>query len=371
MASVTKRDGSARPWQVRYRDQAGRSRSEQYTRKADADARKTEIERAAQTGRLDLVEGGTQTLAQVGADFFRLHKGDWETSTARGHMYIWNSLVHGSELAAMPVRSIRRSHVQAFKVDAQDAGAAVTSIRRSLSLISRALDYAADEGMIGANPAAGIKPPSEPHRPDVYVVTPEQVEAIRAEMTVPDAALVSILAYAGLRPQEARALEPRHIGPNLLRVEAAVRPDGTLKRLKGTGGEKRSVPICKALAADLPAADLPLKSLRSKTAWDNWRKRKFLPAAQKAGVPIRKPYDLRHSIASLWLREGIDAVTVAKRLGHSVLVLHRHYSHVIEDLDPADRRSVDEMIAAARTKGAGTRSRRSGRRASPGRGRGS
>lgn len=368
MATVTKRPGSTMPWQVRWRDHNGKSKSAQFTRKRDADAHALDVERAKQTGRLDLLDSGTQTLAEIGAEYFRLHKSEWEPVTAKGLAYVWNAAVEGqpskgsrtnyprAAIADMQVRTIRRSHVQGFKVDAQAAGVPFTSIRRALSLISRSLDYAADEGIIGANPAAGVKPPAGPHRPDVYVVSPGQVEAVRAAMKDErDRLIVSVMAYAGLRPQELRALDARHVGKTL-RVESACRPDGTLKRLKGTGGEKRNVPLCDALAADFKA--FGAKGLiftsatggaMTKTDWDNWRKRKFVPAAEKAKVPIKIPYSLRHSIASLWLREGIDRVTVAQRLGHSVMVLERHYAHVIADLDPKDRRTVDELIAEARS----------------------
>jgi hypothetical protein len=40
--------------------------------------------------------------------------------------------------------------------------------------------------------------------------------------------------------------------------------------------------------------------------WRNWRKRKFAVAARAAGVPMKRAYDLRGSIASLWLQEGIN-----------------------------------------------------------------
>ena len=66
MASLKKRDGSRKPWQVRYRDHAGRDRSEQYTRKADAEARLREVQTAEETGRMDVLDSGTATLSEVG-----------------------------------------------------------------------------------------------------------------------------------------------------------------------------------------------------------------------------------------------------------------------------------------------------------------
>jgi integrase len=378
VASLVKRAGTARPWQVRFRDHAGRQRAEQFTRKADADARKLEVERAAQTGRIDMLDAGTATLSEVGVEFFRLHKGEWSKNTARGHAYVWNAAVEGESgypraaLADMPVRAIRKSHVQEYKIDALDAGVPVSSVRRALSLITRTLDHAADEGLIGANPAARVKPPSEAERPRASIVTPEQVEALRAQMAERDAVFVSILAYAGLRPHEARALRVEQFGGADLHLERACGEDGTLQPLKA-GHDMRDVPICAALADDVAAVKWPRGLMFpnvhgipwTKTDYDNWRKRRFKAALVKANEALAQvaeekgeeptllpadlnPYDLRHSICSLWYRQGIDKATIAARLGHSVPVLEKVYAHAFKALDPLGPRSVDDLIAAAR-----------------------
>jgi integrase len=378
MASLKKRTSSKKPWQVRYRDHTGRDRSEQFTRKADAEARLREVQTAEETGRIDLLDSGTATLAEVGVDFFRLHKGEWSKNTAKGHGYIWNAVVEGESsypraaLADMAVRNIRKSHVQQFKVDALAAGVPVSSVRRALSLITRTLDHAADEDMIASNPAARVKPPTEDERPRASIITPEQVEAIRAQMDERDAAFVSILAYAGLRPHEARALRPEQFGGRELHLERACGEDGGLQPLKA-GHDMRDVPISAALAADVAAVTwgrgLMFGNVHgtcwTKTDYDNWRKRRFKTAVAKANAALVQqaedkgedpallpadlnPYDLRHSIASLWYREGIDKATIAYRLGHSIPVLEKVYTSHFKTLDPLDKRSVDDLIADAR-----------------------
>lgn len=76
--------------------------------------------------------------------------------------------------------------------------------------------------------------------------------------------------------------------------------------------------------------------------------RKFGPAAAAGGVEINRPYELRHSIASLWLREGINPVQVAQWLGHNPGMTFTTYAHVIADLDPKDRTPAERMITKAR-----------------------
>jgi integrase len=71
--------------------------------------------------------------------------------------------------------------------------------------------------------------------------------------------------------------------------------------------------------------------------WRNWRRRTFQPAARALGLDIRRPYDLRHAAASLWLHEGQSVVQVAAWLGHSPSMTLSTYAHVIEELRDAPR----------------------------------
>jgi hypothetical protein len=74
--------------------------------------------------------------------------------------------------------------------DGQDAdGAAVDPAARR--------DRRGDPG----NPVKLVGKPSQARERQPILVSPEQVEAIRARLPLPDATLVSMLAYAGLRPE--------------------------------------------------------------------------------------------------------------------------------------------------------------------------
>lgn len=71
----------------------------------------------------------------------------------------------------------------------------------------------------------------------------------------------------------------------------------------------------------------------SESVYDRWwklaRENAFTPA-QVASPLARRPYDLRHAAASLWLNAGVPATEVARRLGHSVAVLLRVYANCID-----------------------------------------
>ncbi|MBB2945333.1 integrase [Actinoplanes lutulentus] len=71
----------------------------------------------------------------------------------------------------------------------------------------------------------------------------------------------------------------------------------------------------------------------SESVYDRWwkmaRRAVFTPH-QVASPLAKRPYDLRHAAASLWLNAGVPATEVARRLGHSVAVLLRVYANCID-----------------------------------------
>lgn len=221
------------------------------------------------------------------------------------------------------------------------------------------LERAVRHGVIRSNPVRAVSKPSGKRTTTVAAIGPVGVEKIRARLSGADAVLVSVLAYAGLRPGEARALAWGDIG-RTIRVEHAADIDGSLKPTKTD--HARAVRLVAPLAADLAdwrraSGDPPDDALIFPRAdgspwtvadWRNWGRRKFNPAAKAAGVEIRRPYDLRHSAASLWLAEGINAVQVAAWLGHAPAMTLGTYALVIAELDPADRTAAADIIEAAR-----------------------
>lgn len=61
-----------------------------------------------------------------------------------------------------------------------------------------------------------------------------------------------------------------------------------------------------------------------------------------------RPYDLRHSFASLLFVEGINPAEIAEQLGHSLQMLLSTYTHVIEELRGGERHSAEALIKQAR-----------------------
>ncbi len=64
--------------------------------------------------------------------------------------------------------------------------------------------------------------------------------------------------------------------------------------------------------------------------------RDFLPRVRRLGLPEARPYDLRHMHATYLIAAGVDARTLADRLGHATpaftLSTYVHAAAVANDL---------------------------------------
>ena len=86
----------------------------------------------------------------------------------------------------------------------------------------------------------------------------------------------------------------------------------------------------------------------SAASMNKWRERYWAPALAAAKVDYQRPYDLRHSFASLLAHEGRAVTYIAKQLGHSPQESLNTYQHVIDELEDQPQVSAEDAIRAAR-----------------------
>lgn len=219
-----------------------------------------------------------------------------------------------------------------------------------MMLIGGILQRAAESNRIPFNPQRVVRKARLPRGAEARPLAPTSVEAIRAVLPQRDATIVSVLAYAGLRPGELRGLRWRHVGERTLLVDAE------------KTGARRKIRLLSPLRADLhdwrvsskepptdawvfPAVD---GAPWSANAFEKWRRRVFTPAIKEAGIDGGRPYDLRHSFASLLLHEGRSVIYVARQLGHGAELTMRVYGHVIEELEDRPQLPAEDAIQEAR-----------------------
>ena len=359
-ATATKRKTKRAKYDVRWRE-GSKHRSRSFDRKQDADDFRAEVRRRRQRGEDIVHPNETATLDAFANDWQRRRaEGGTSLGTRKANRSIYNAHI-SPHLGHRHVGELRVKVLDDWRADLRSAGASIHTQRRATGLLAMILDDVVrrEDGLTG-NPARALPAIRGHERREGQAASPEQIEALRAHFLTAkrpaDAALISILAYVGLRPEEALALEPVNLvgGGH----EFDLRDDQTKDK---TPARTTTIPKpiraeVRALVKGLPAGAERIFLTAGGQPWSdsdyrNWRRRHFKPAAQAAGLPDDfRPYDLRHSAASLMLRAGIPATDVAEHLGHSFETLSGVYAHAIKAMKGQPSRPLEAAISAARVR---------------------
>lgn len=356
---------------VRWRE-AGRKQSRSFDKRDDALAFDGECRRRRQMGAHAPSAPSRETLGEFIVAWWERESVTWAASTRAERSYRIDKWItpylRDVRLVDLGVERVADWRAQIMR-DGASANTA-NAVRRILSAI---LGAAERIGKLGSatNPVERVSVVKRDAEPERRALTVAQIERVRAAMTNPrDRALVSLMAYAGLRPEEALALRWRDVSDRTLRVERAF-THGELRKPKAHS--RRTIKLAPALADDLalwrertpggepddlvvPAlgrADRPRYGVDLSSAFlnlNNWRNRAWARALAIADVKAA-PYDLRHSFASLRFAAGATISDVMALMGHDApTTTERYYLHAYEDskLDDA-RLDLDESIARERT----------------------
>lgn len=184
---------------------------------------------------------------------------------------------------------------------------------------------------------------------------------MRAAFGARDAAFVAVLAYAGLRPGEALGLRWGDVRERTILVQRSI---SLGEEADTKTRQHRTVRLLAPLAADLRAWRMAAGRPDAvqlvfpgqdgqpwtQAAYQSWRRRAFGRAIRAAGLAHARPYDLRHSFASLLLHEGRSVIYVARQLGHDARLTLTRYGHVMDELEDTPRIEAEAAIADARRK---------------------
>lgn len=273
-------------------------------------------------------------------------------STVRNTVEVIDSMIV-KQIGTAQVGSLTRQEVDRWMADLAVDGRPPDRRRRALKALRMLLDLAVAWQYAATNPAKSVKLPAAPMREVVRPLSPAKVESMRRYMLdrdrPQDAVLLTLMAYAGLRPGEVTVARWQDLGQRTITVAASktsrtrsvVLMDPVLSELR----EHR-------LQSGRPTSGLiyprPVTGAWSESAYRNWRRNLFDPAAASAGEPTATPKVLRASFASLMHAAHKPPVWVAQQMGHSLRVHLDHYVHLIEDVDPDARVDPAAMICTAR-----------------------
>lgn len=341
--------------EVRWRE-GNKNRSRAFSTPKDARAFDQEVRRLRQAGEFALeLDKRRVTVNDLYADWLVRSMPKLATKTAENYATQLDLRVL-PEFGSRRVRQLSVADVERWIANMGKRGVKAPTILKSVTVLQSLLSMAVRDGVVDRNVAQQARKPAQGRTRVPYLVKPEAVERIRAQLLADgrerDVVLLELLAYAGLRPEsEAITLTWRQVR------------DRSLVVLDTKRHRERTVTLLEPLRETLnawrlrrgrPGPDHLVVPSRADTAWSDdewryWRRWVFKPAATAAGLPVDvRPRDLRGSFVSLLVHEGRSIIEVAAQVGHSPAISLRDYGQVFDETDPTKRVTAAEAIRNAR-----------------------
>lgn len=288
----------------------------------------------------------------------KLSLGDWwekwfatkriEQATVDAYTSRWRNHIDPS-FGSWPLSSIQSWDVEKWVTDLIKNGVGKPTVQESLALLSQMMEAAQRHQLITTDPTSLVRAPTPERHVDRFL-SREEADRLLKEFKGTDLLLVKLMLYCGLRFQEAAGLRRFRVDFLRKRLQVArVQPrKGDEKRPKSDAGT-RPVPLTDELVADLslhiPSPDDGLVITGrdgGRVRSENWRKRVWLPAIQRAGLqdPQPTPHDLRHTYGSWLAEKNVPPHQIAALMGHASLRSVERYIHASEARFEQARRAL-------------------------------
>lgn len=271
-------------------------------------------------------------------------------------------------LGAVLLRDLTALHIEAGYARMLQAGLSAKMVRKAATTLGVALQSAVKKRLLAHNAARDADKPRVPRQAstDLRVLDPDQVTRFLAEAAADRYyALLVLWLDSGAREGELFALHWPDIdwkGSAVSITKALEEAAGRhqLKELKTEKSRRRVAIGPFAIAALAAHRTLMLAEGRDVQTGlvfcdtrggfirsSNFQRRHFDKLLTRAGLPDIRPYDLRHTCASLLLLAGEDVKVISERLGHSTTRLTQDtYQHVLPGMQARAAAKIDAILSA-------------------------
>lgn len=242
---------------------------------------------------------------------------------------------------------IKRSHIREILSQQTCTNKTLANIQ---SPLRKALDDAAEDELIEANPMAGwtySKQDAPKKKLKIDPFSKEEQKLILDAATGQAKNLLQFAFWTGLRTSEYVALNWEDVDfvRSVIIVDKALTQKSdeaeTTKTISGLREVKLLAPALEAIIAQKQHTYLAGQEVfQNPATGERWtgdqpiRKRMFEPLLKKAKVRYRNPYQTRHTYASMMLSAGEHPMWVAKQMGHADwTMIARVYGKWMPDAD--------------------------------------
>jgi integrase len=250
-----------------------------------------------------------------------------------------------------------------------EQGVSASEQFKAATTLRAALADAVRQGLILHNPATRVKKPKVQHREMRPMDTGEAKALLAAVRDDRLRCLYDLGLDAGARPGELFALHWSDVLWSASEVfihRGLEEIDGRhrLKPTKTEAGRRRVRLAVRTLASlqehrermraegrDVETAPVFVDTQGGFLRRSNFLRNSFAPALKRAGLAGKgiRPYDLRHTSATLLLLAGVNVKVVSQRLGHeSIEITLKHYAHCLPAMQEAAAAAVDRLFSEER-----------------------
>ena len=265
-------------------------------------------------------------------------------------------------------------HIQGLYSEMLGRGLSPRTVLHTHRILREALSHGVKWGLLMRNVCDTVDPP-KPRRKEMTALDyPDVQRFLDVAVASPYGPFFFLSIYTGLRRSELLGLRWSAVdlarrtmsitetlqvvnGKGLMSLEpktdrsrrlVSLAPDGLafLAGLKIKQREQRE-----ALGMTWSESDFVFAHADGSPFYPNTVSKRFGELVKKAGIPHVRLHDMRHTHATLMLKEGVNPKTVAERLGHaSVVITLDTYSHVLPGLQEEAAAKFEEgMRKAANT----------------------
>jgi len=270
-------------------------------------------------------------------------------------------------IGKVKLKALTPDHVRGLYREKLDGGLAPRTVLHIHRTLSKALKQATDDGLIPRNAAALVKPP-RPRREEIRPLNREQVQALfEAARGDRLEALYVVAVTAGLRRGELQGLkwEDLNLEAGTLQVRRTLsEPKGGYIFEAPKSGKGRNIRLTQR--ATLALRDHRKRQLEERMRLGTLWQDHDLVFPSGAGTPVSggnlnrafkahleraelasttRLHDLRHTCATLLLRQGVNPKFVQELLGHGDVSLTLNvYSHILPDMGDIAASAMDDAL---------------------------
>jgi integrase len=298
------------------------------------------------------------TFRTFTATWLSEHQVEWR----RSHIKVLNSTLNGHLLPAFgdkPVGAITKSDVLTFRATLADKPGRVGDklsakrINNILAVMRQTMADAADRYSF-VSPCVNVKP-LKIRKSDVQPFSLDQVQKILATVRADWRDYFTTRFLTGMRTGEAHGLKWKYVDFErrliLIRETFVLGEDEYTKTDSSQRDIQMSQPVYEALKRQWEATGKLSEYVfcnREGHPIDNknFSDRVWYPLLRHLDLTKRRPYQMRHTAATLWLASGEAPEWVARQLGHSsTQMLFTVYSRFVPNMTRQDGSAIDRLLA--------------------------